>query len=91
MHDTLITEFELEKAIRFQPTHCNTNILDISILAGREYKDGTQQWSIYLKIPTASSSEIITLDKIRGTKDEAINHAAKLLGLTHHEETNNEH
>ena len=60
---------------------CNAPILDISIFRGRGYKDGTHQYMIYLCIPSAKSREIITLDKVRGTMEDAELRANEILGF----------
>lgn len=54
-------------------------ILELSVFAGRIYKDNTRQWMIYLRCPNANSKEIITLDKIRGKLPDAIEAAEKKL------------
>lgn len=38
---------------------------------GREYKDGTHQWMVYLCVPGADSKEIITVTKVRGHLENA--------------------
>ena len=65
----------------YEATGCNAPILDISIFRGRGYKDGTHQYMIYLCIPSAKSREIITLDKVRGTMDDAERRANEILGF----------
>ena len=65
----------------YEATGCNAPILDISIFRGRGYKDGTHQYMIYLCIPSAKSGEIITLDKVRGTMEDAERRANEILGF----------
>ena len=51
-----------------------THIGDIELSClrnGREYKDGTHQWMVYLNVPFADSKEIITITKVRGHIDDA--------------------
>ena len=37
----------------------------------REYKDGTRQYMIYLRVDNADSKEIITVTKVRGRLEDA--------------------
>lgn len=50
---------------------CFIGPLKISIVISRMYKDGTGLYLIYLRVPDACSREIIIIDKIRGTIDDA--------------------
>lgn len=56
-------------------------IFEISCCPGREYKDGTRQFMIYLCVPSAASKEIITLTKVRGYIKDAKLKAEEFLEL----------
>ena len=45
----------------------------------REYKDGTKQYMIYLRVPNADSKEIITITKVRGHLADAKTKAEEFL------------
>ena len=63
----------------YEMTGCSENILHISILKGRDYQDGTSQYMIYLDVPFAESHETITLNKLRGTMEDAEKRANEIL------------
>lgn len=60
---------------------CPKPIFQIHIWRGRKFKDNTNQYQIYLSVPSADSHETITLGKIRGTLEEARAYTANLLGF----------
>ena len=66
---------------KYELCACNEKILQVSIVEGREYKDGSHQYTIYLTVPSASSHETITLAKVRGTWAYAETRANDILGL----------
>ena len=86
LHDeTIITPENLQTVETNNHLHhveANFGIFEISCNGGRIYKDGTRQWMIYVRVPRASSREIITLDKIRGHLADAILAAENALFAT---------
>lgn len=55
--------------------------LQITCTSGREYKDGSKQFMVYLRVPWAHSKEIITLTKVRGCLKDAKLEAEDILRL----------
>lgn len=54
-------------------------VFNLNIISNRQFKDGTREYMVYLYAPDASSSEWITLVRIRGHLIDAIEAAEKFL------------
>lgn len=66
----------------FHKTICLNPIISLCITEGRTYKDGTSLWHIFGQFEPHDSKELITISKIRGTEQEAIDYAEEILGVS---------
>ena len=74
---TVITE---ENAHKYEHANSRFGAFNLSATCNlRHFKDGTREYMVYLYIPCASSSEWITLVRIRGNLLDAINAAERAL------------
>lgn len=71
-------QLDLENAVYFDFTDCKNPIFKVTCINQHSYNDGSCRWDIILDIPR--SSQIIKLNSIRGTKEDAIAEATHLMG-----------
>jgi len=63
----------------YELCRCNEQVLKVSIVEGRAFKDGSHEYAIYLTVPSAKGR--ITLARVRGSWAYAETRANDILGL----------
>lgn len=71
-------QLDLENVVYFDFTDCKNPILKVTCVKTHTYRDGSCRWDILLDVPR--SPQIIKLNSIRGTKEDAIAEANHLMG-----------